>query len=152
MKLAIKNLKELDNLAKNVASVVEPGTKILFEGEVGTGKTTFITHFARHFQIKEAVTSPTFTLINQYSGKFPVFHLDLYRINSSEELYSLDIDQFLDTRESLVLIEWADRLEDILPADYLKMSLEYVSATERSIHFSANGLQADTLLKKINIQ
>ncbi len=104
---------ETIKLGARIADVVKKGDVIGFIGELGSGKTTMIKGIVRRLTGKEAV-SPSFVLINEYDGKIPVFHFDLYRLRCKIEMETIGWDEYLG--RGLVLVEWADRIRDILPA------------------------------------
>lgn len=96
---------------------VPEGTSIALRGDLGSGKTLLTKGIAKGMGIAEPITSPTFTIVNQYlSGKCILNHMDIYRINDDEELYELGIEEYFD-RDSVCVIEWPDILGDILPLD-----------------------------------
>ena len=101
-------------------------------GNLGAGKTFFIRGICQNFDIEE-VTSPTFSIINQYEGRIRVIHFDFYRIKSIAELYDIGIEEYLDRDDILVFIEWSDRFPDILPGKRIEIDFEYLDETSRKI-------------------
>lgn len=100
-------------IAKRIAHVVPIGTKIGLIGELGAGKTTFVKGFANAYNIhKDIITSPTFTLINVYQGDVTIFHVDLYRINSEDEVGRIGIHD-LDIDKGFLLIEWPEKFKSL---------------------------------------
>ncbi len=117
----IKTPSAMMRMARNVAKVLPAGTSIGLIGELGAGKTTFVKGFASAFKIeKDAVTSPTFTIINEYRGSVSVFHADLYRISSDDELIRTGIYD-LATDKGFLLIEWPEKFKSL--ANYLDLFL-----------------------------
>ncbi len=97
-------------------------------GDLGVGKTAFVRGFAAHFAPGKTVHSPTFTLVNEYHGeKFPVFHFDLYRIESEDDLYSIGFDDFL-AREGVILTEWSEKIPYALPDSRFDVKIEKIDA------------------------
>ncbi len=102
-------------VAARLARVAGPGSVVALHGDLGAGKTCFVQGFARALGIHDPVTSPTFTLINVYEGPRPLYHVDLYRLNGSNEALGLGMEDFMEG-EGVTLIEWAERAADLLPA------------------------------------
>ena len=101
-----------------------PGSVICLIGDLGAGKTTMTQSLAKALEVDDYITSPTFTIVNEYEGKMPLYHFDVYRIGSSEEMYDIGFDEYIDA-EGVCIIEWANIIEDILPDEYLKIELKY---------------------------
>ena len=99
-------------------------------GELGAGKTTFVQHFARACGITEPVLSPTFVILKKYGN---LIHIDAYRLENSHELEKLGIHDLMADPNNVILIEWADRVSDILPTDTIKLHFHHVDETTRKI-------------------
>ncbi|MBA95608.1 MAG: tRNA (adenosine(37)-N6)-threonylcarbamoyltransferase complex ATPase subunit type 1 TsaE [Rickettsiales bacterium] len=108
----IHSLTELNDFTKSLVSVVKPGMICLFYAEMGAGKTTFVKSFMSHLGI-DSITSPTYTLINEYHSNPPVYHMDLYRLESEAAIDSLDLEYYFSQSQYLFFIEWAEKLIDI---------------------------------------
>ena len=112
---------------------------IAIAGNIGAGKTAFTQGFGRSLGITDAITSPTFTLAKEYSGRLRLHHLDVYRIEELEEVRDLALPELLEG-ESVTVIEWGDQIVPALPQDYLEIRLEYGSKeNERNITISLVG-------------
>ena len=111
-KATIHSLTELNDFTKSLVSVVKPGMICLFYAEMGAGKTTFVKSFMSHLGI-DSITSPTYTLINEYHSNPPVYHMDLYRLESEAAIDSLDLEYYFSQSQYLFFIEWAEKLIDI---------------------------------------
>ncbi|MGB9736245.1 MAG: tRNA (adenosine(37)-N6)-threonylcarbamoyltransferase complex ATPase subunit type 1 TsaE [bacterium] len=112
-RLFVKSPSEMMRIAKQIARLIPTGTKIGLIGELGAGKTTFVKGFASAYNIhKDIVTSPTFTLINEYKGSVTIYHADLYRIRSENELEGIGIHD-LDTDKGFLLIEWPEKFKSL---------------------------------------
>jgi tRNA threonylcarbamoyladenosine biosynthesis protein TsaE len=107
-----KNPKETMNLGKKIASKIKKGDVIGFTGELGSGKTTMIKGIVKYLTGKEAI-SPSFVMINEYEGKVPVFHFDLYRISCKIDMANIGWEEYIG--KGIVLIEWAEKIKDMLP-------------------------------------
>ena len=100
-----------------------PGDVVCLEGPLGAGKTTLAQGIARGLGVEEVVNSPTFTLVQEYAGRHPVYHLDVYRLSRPEEAADLAIEE-LRAAGGVLLIEWPERIASLLPADRLEIRLE----------------------------
>lgn len=104
------------------------------EGDLGSGKTTFIQGLARGLKIKEKIASPTFVIFKKYSvQKRNFYHIDCYRINSSDDLIDLGFEEILKSDKNIIVIEWAERIKDILPKNILWIKFEYLNQNKRKL-------------------
>ena len=139
MELLIKDIKALKAAVPIVLEQVANRKKWCFYGEMGTGKTTFIKELCAYLGVQEGVTSPTYSLINEYlylEGKQPasIYHFDLYRLNSLEEALDIGIEEYLEG-PNYCFMEWPELIEAILPEEVVKISLEIVEDSMRKIVF-----------------
>lgn len=100
------------------------GTVIALHGDLGAGKTCFVKGLAEGLGIRSAVHSPTFTLINEYPGRIPLYHLDLYRIRNEDDAWELGLENYL-PGDGITAIEWADRISHRLPTNTIHIKMEY---------------------------
>jgi tRNA threonylcarbamoyladenosine biosynthesis protein TsaE len=114
-----------------LAPLFRPRDAVVLTGELGAGKTTLVKGVARGLGIEEAVVSPTFTLIKEYAGRLDVAHVDIYRLERVQDVVDLGLDE-LGTGEDLLLVEWGDVIEELLPPDRLRVELTGENATGRS--------------------
>lgn len=123
-------------LAAQLAAVARPGDRLALLGELGAGKTQFAKGFARGLGVAEVVNSPSFTLMAEYAGRLPLFHLDLYRLAGAEEALAGGL---LDERQAdgVTLIEWAERLGEGLDTERLEVRITITGPEERSIELYA---------------
>jgi len=131
---------ETSKLAQDLASQIKPGSILALCGDLGSGKTTFTQSLAKALGITQRVTSPTFILMRQYplpqsSGMF--YHLDLYRIGSPEDIKSIDLEELIAEGTNIIVIEWPEKIETILPPHTLKIYFKTTSATTREITLSS---------------
>lgn len=121
----LKNEEEVIDFGMSLSEELKAGDILALVGELGTGKTTLTKSIARGLGIAEPVTSPTFTIVKEYrSGRLPMFHFDVYRLESSEELLAVGGDEYFDA-EGVCIIEWADNIAEILPDDTKVIFLDY---------------------------
>ena len=135
MKEYITNsVEETIAAAEEVAASLCAGDIILYEGDMGAGKTHFTKGIAKCLGIDDEITSPTFALVNEYYGKLPFFHFDLYRIESYDDLYAIGFFDYLD-RGGIIAAEWSENISELTYElrDAIKIRIEKLSDTERRI-------------------
>ena len=112
--------EETEALGAALAGRLEPGTVIAFTGDLGAGKTAFVRGLARGLGVQERVTSPTFTIVNEYEGgRLPLFHFDMYRLGSADELFDIGWEDYL-ARGGVCAVEWSENVADALDNDCLR--------------------------------
>jgi tRNA threonylcarbamoyladenosine biosynthesis protein TsaE len=121
-----------------VSTVLLPGDVVLLTGDMGAGKTTFVKGLGLALGVAEPITSPTFVLLHTYSGRIPLHHADLYRLDQVEEILDLGIMELIDDG-GVALIEWADRGLPAFPTDVLRMQFSYDDDDENVRHFTFQG-------------
>lgn len=132
---------ETEALGAALAALLPRPAVIALHGDLAAGKTALVRGLARALGFEGAVNSPTFTLINQYGDAPPLYHLDLYRLDSLDELAELGIEDLFD--QGLCAIEWAERAGRLLPEQRIEIRLEHAGADLRSIEIENRGLLAD---------
>ena len=119
--------------AAQLAREFVPGAVVALHGDLGAGKTCLVQGLGRALGVREPVHSPTFTLVNEYRGRLPLHHIDLYRLHSAAEAFGLGLDEYLDG-EGVTVIEWAERAASLLPARTIHVELRPgAGPTERLI-------------------
>lgn len=113
--------EETEQLGEQLGRTLRPGNVVAYRGDLGMGKTAFTRGLARGLGCTCRVTSPTFTIVNEYSGALPLFHFDMYRLDSSDELFDIGWEDYL-SRGGVCAVEWSERVEDALPEDALWVS------------------------------
>ena len=116
IKMEATNLKQTEALGKAFAEVLNPPMIVLLTGDLGSGKTTFVKCVAKALGCDELVTSPTFTLLNNYQGKFPIYHFDMYRLSSVEEAREAGFAEYFDKRtlDGIVFVEWPENVDGLI--------------------------------------
>ena len=123
--LLLKNEEDTRALGLRIAEALEPGDIVALVGDLGTGKTALTKYIAEGLGIKGDISSPTFTIVKEYrSGRLPLYHFDVYRLGSGDELIDIGAEEMLDG-DGLCVIEWADIVADVLPEDALAIRLDY---------------------------
>lgn len=113
--------EETEQLGEQLGRTLRPGSVVAYRGDLGMGKTAFTRGLARGLGCTCRVTSPTFTIVNEYSGALPLFHFDMYRLDSSDDLFDIGWEDYL-SRGGVCAVEWSERVEDALPEDALWVS------------------------------
>lgn len=136
--------RETMRIGEKLAVLLRPGSVVTLSGQLGAGKTTFVKGIAAGLGVKRMVTSPTFTIIKEYAGELPLYHMDAYRLEHSEE----DIG-FLEYFEGdgISVIEWATFIEDYLPEEHLDIEIKYEDNHSRTLVFHPNGFHYKQAVK-----
>ena len=122
MQFVSHSTQETEQLGEEVAKSLRGGDVLAFTGSLGMGKTAFTRGLARGLGCRGRVTSPTFTIVNEYDGKTPLFHFDMYRLGSSDELFDIGWDDYL-ARGGVCAVEWSERVSDALPDDTIYVDI-----------------------------
>ena len=148
--ITTRSVDETQNLGKIIGTAVTGGTVLALTGDLGSGKTAFVQGLARGLEVPDDyyITSPSYTLINEYPGRFPLFHVDLYRITDSVDIEDIGLYEILDDN-GVVAIEWADRIEQKLLPDPITIHFELTGDKTRKICITAYDLKNADLLKNI---
>ena len=133
---------ETEALGQRLAETLQPGDVIAYTGDLGAGKTAFTRGLARGLGITERITSPTFTIVNEYlGGRLPLFHFDMYRLGSSEELYEIGWEDYLN-RGGICAVEWSETVAEALESP-IYVKIETVPHQPDTRIISITGGQAD---------
>ena len=119
-------------LGEKLAKALKPGTVIAFRGDLGAGKTAFTRGLAQGLGIPERVTSPTFTIVNEFYGKRDLFHFDMYRLGSADELFDIGWDDYL-ARNGVCAVEWSENVPEAFDGSEIRVTIEKLSDTKRKI-------------------
>ena len=126
-------------LGESLGGLLSGGEVIGLEGELGSGKTTFAQGLARGLGVEEVVASPSFTIIREYQGRVPLYHMDLYRLDDTAELIDVGVPDYL-SGEGVAVIEWAERLRELAPGERLVVELRAGGVPdERKVCFRPHG-------------
>jgi len=132
-KVILKSEQDTISLAKEFAEFVKPGDILALYGQLGAGKTFFTQHLCRFLGVTENVSSPSYVLMNEYMGKFPIAHLDLYRLGATEEVLELGLEEMFE--DCLTIIEWPELAEPLLPEKTIRIKFKLVGE-DRKIEIS----------------
>ncbi len=140
-KIITRSSIQTKDFAKNLAKEIPVGTIVALIGELGSGKTTFAQGFAEGLHIFESIVSPTFKLVSEYEGeKCKLIHVDTYRLDSIEDFLNICGEDIIRTPGAIILIEWADKIIDILPPDTVQIHFQRVSKIENERELTINTL------------
>jgi len=136
MKIEVNNLLDLPSVAKQLIEFASTEKIFVFEGDMGAGKTTFIKKLCEALGVSDVVSSPTYSIVNEYeSPSGSVFHFDFYRIKDIQEAYDLGYEEYF-YGGGICLIEWPERVDELLPEHYIKVEISVEAETQRLFRFS----------------
>ena len=136
---------ETENVGAALAAVLEPGTVLAYRGDLGAGKTAFTRGLAKGLGCGEIVTSPTYTIVNEYlSGRLPLFHFDMYRLGSSDDLWDIGWEDYLD-RGGVCAVEWSENVDDAME-NAVYVTIEKLGEDSRRITIEGGEYLADLSL------
>ena len=145
-KVTTKNEMDTIEIAQNFESEKFPNMIICLDGELGSRKTVFTKGIANALGVKESITSPTFTIIKEYDGELPLYHMDVYRLNGSVE--GTGIEEYFH-KGGVVVIEWADMIHDILPEERLDIKFKVVGENSRVLILKPHGKKYEELCEAV---
>lgn len=145
-KITTHNERETIELAQNFESEKFPNMIICLDGELGSGKTVFTKGIANALGIQESITSPTFTIIKEYEGELPLYHMDVYRLNGDVD--GTGIEEYF-TKGGVVVIEWADMVKDILPKERLEIKFRVAGENKRVLILKPYGQKYEDLCEAV---
>ena len=153
IRITTHSITETQELGRALGAGIHEAIIIALTGDLGTGKTAFVQGLAKGLDVPEQyyITSPTFTLINEYPGRHPLFHVDLYRIEHASELEEIGLDEILQ-QNAVIAIEWADRLFGETLSGHLELFFRMVDESTRQIDMFAYGHRSGNLLKALENQ
>lgn len=133
------SIEETYELGIKIGRVLNSGDIISLNGDLGAGKTQLTKGIAKGLEVEDYITSPTFTIVNEYRGRLPLYHFDVYRINDIDELYEIGFDEYI-FGNGVSVIEWGDMISEILPKDIIKINIKKVDENIREIHIDSKKL------------
>ncbi len=142
----VDSLGDTNALAHRLALLVSPGDVITLEGQLGVGKTAFTKALAEGLGITEHITSPTFTIIKEYAGEIPLYHMDAYRLEDAED--DIGFDEYF-YGDGVTVIEWAQFITDFIPEERLDITLKYINEHERELYLYPIGKHYEHMVKEL---
>lgn len=148
--LLSKSAEDTLSLGMHLGNLLSSGMVIALYGDLGSGKTVLVQGLAKGLSVPSGcyVTSPSYTLINEYPGRLPLFHIDLYRLETIDDIESLGVFDLFD-EENVVAVEWAERIEDALPQEHLSLCFETLDNFRRKINITPYGLHASNVVMSL---
>jgi tRNA threonylcarbamoyladenosine biosynthesis protein TsaE len=145
VELVSASAEETQGIGRALGERAQPGDLFLLVGGLGAGKTTLTQGIAWGLGVREHARSPTFVLMAQYQGRLPIYHIDLYRVDSVEEALDLGLDDYL-WGDGVSVVEWADRAAEAFPGDHMTVHLELIGEESRRLRLEARGTRYEELL------
>jgi tRNA threonylcarbamoyladenosine biosynthesis protein TsaE len=142
--------KETAAIAVKLAGILRPGDVVCLTGDLGAGKTTFTKSLGRALGVEEDITSPTFSLIQEYRGRTPVYHFDVYRLSKPSEFLDIGAEEYFNS-EGICVIEWAEMVRQYLPNELIWVEINWVDADQRDICISGKGELSERILKELDV-
>ncbi len=136
MEILTHTPEETELVGQTLAKTLIPGSVVALYGDLGVGKTAFVRGMARGLGSKDRVTSPTFTIVNEYGGNLELFHFDMYRLKSSDELFDIGWEDYL-ARGGVCVVEWSENVSDAFDGSETKVTIDKLSDTDRKITVEA---------------
>ena len=153
IEITSRNPEQTRRIGERLGGALQTGDILCLQGDLGAGKTTLVQGIAQGWGSLDSVSSPTFILVNAYrradekkDGTTPplLFHMDAYRLDSASEAEELDLDSML--AEGALIVEWPERMPELIPAENLWLTIEHTGETERELKFAASGKRYEELL------
>ena len=150
IQITTRSAAETRKLGQIIGTHIDRPMRIALTGELGSGKTVFVQGLAKGLDVSEQyyITSPTFTLINEYPGRHPLLHVDLYRIEYLDELGEIELEEILE-QNAVIAVEWAEKLSRPMLADHLRIQFKLISDEIRQIDIFAYGQAAGNLIEAV---
>jgi len=144
------SIKKTNFLGRELGSFMLAGDTIALSGELGAGKTTFVKALARGFGVlADEVNSPSYTLVNEYYGRLPMYHFDLYRLEGADDVNDLGFDEYMEG-DGLAVVEWADLAPQILPPEYLEIKIMITGEESRTFELKAIGKRYMRIVERLS--
>lgn len=137
MKIITNNENETYNIGIKIGKQLKAGDILSLNGDLGAGKTYLTKGIAKGLGIEDYITSPTFTILNEYKGRIPLYHFDVYRINDVEEMYEIGFEEYL-YGNGVCIIEWGSMVEEILPEDTINIKIKNLGEFSREIEIKSD--------------
>jgi len=152
MEFIVTTVEETNKIGELVGALVNSGDIICLIGDLGTGKTHLTKGIAKGLDIKDHVTSPTFTIVNEYTGRLRLYHFDVYRVNDPDEIAAIGFDEYIFS-DGVSIIEWANYIEELIPSNNLTITIEKIpecGVNYRKINFKYSDKRYD-YIKEIQL-
>lgn len=142
------SVAQTQRLGVRLGQLARAGDVYCLEGELGTGKTSFVQGLGKGLGVTEPIHSPTFILANEHrSGRLPLFHVDVYRVQGSDEAVGFGLDDYL-SDDGVCVVEWAEKIRPVLPSEHLWLAFRHLGESKRGLLIEANGSRYEALLNE----
>jgi tRNA threonylcarbamoyladenosine biosynthesis protein TsaE len=148
MKIKVNNLQDTEKIGKIISRYLEKGTVLCLDGDLGAGKTAITQFIAKEFGVKEYITSPTFNIIKEYEGRLPFYHMDVYRIESEDDMYDLGYDEYIYS-EGVTVIEWSENIKGILPDERIDIKIDRIDDNKRIMTIEGSGVVYEKITEEL---
>ncbi len=148
MKIKVNDLKDTERIGKIISRCLDEVTVLYLDGDLCVGKTALTQFIAKNFGVKEYITSPTFNIIKEYEGRLPFYHMDVYRVDSEDDMYDLGYDEYIYS-EGVTIIEWSHKIKDILPDERISIEIQRLDDTSRIMIIEGKGKTYDKLAEEL---
>ena len=135
MEFIAENLQDTIDFAQEFAKSLRQGDVVLLYGDLGAGKTTFVRQVCKALGVEDEVTSPTFTLLNEYYGTMPIYHFDMYRLGGKDEALEMGFDEYfdVDSLDGIVVVEWPEQVEGLITCPHINVEIKKIDDNSREI-------------------
>lgn len=149
MEIKLNSLQETEEFGIRLGKLLKSGDILCLNGDLGAGKTTMTKSIGIGLDVEEYITSPTFALINQYRGRIPVYHFDVYRLENVDELYDLGFDEYF-FGNGVCIIEWAEKINKMIPKEKIVINMQKGNnENERILHIDGYGKSYEDIIKEL---
>lgn len=148
MKIILKNSEETKKLGFKLGTLLKSKDVVCLNGDLGAGKTTLTKSIGEGMGIKDYITSPTFTIVNEYYSDLNLYHFDTYRLEGDLDVFYLGFDEYF-YGDGVCIVEWANRIKDFLPEEYLELNISRIDENSREIELVAVGERPKELIKEL---
>jgi tRNA threonylcarbamoyladenosine biosynthesis protein TsaE len=135
------------DIGQRIGALLLAGDVLLLSGELGAGKTTFVQGLAQGLGSEGSVSSKSFVLMGEYSGRVKLYHADLYRLEDPEQVWELGLDEI--SADGVLVVEWPERAPEVLPEDHLEISFDVVSEDQRALELKPRGVRAEKIAAEV---
>jgi len=152
LEFVARSESDTDRLGSLLAGALEPGTVVALVGNLGAGKTRLVRAVAIAAGVDpHEINSPTFVLVHEYEGRWPIYHFDTYRLSNADEFLDLGSQEYF-ASEGISFVEWADRVASTLPPDHLRIEIETTGDTERLFRITSTGAASQRIIDRLHPQ
>lgn len=151
VKIILRNKEDTEKFGEKLGKILKSGDIISLTGDLGAGKTTLTKSIGKGLEVEDYITSPTFSLINEYKGRVDVYHFDVYRLDDIESLYDLGFEDYFYS-DGVTIVEWGNKIKELLPPDVINIHIDKGEGLEeRIVTICGQGERFDFIVKELNM-